>query len=393
MMQTLTGIRVLDLTQIYQGPYASFLMAMAGADVVKVEPLGGERTRRGGGKDTPLSFVMLNSNKRSLALDLKHERGKALFKSLAERADVVLENFAPGVMDRLGIGYEVLRQLNPRLVYGSATGYGLSGPDRDQLAMDHTIQAVSGIMSLTGEQDGPPLRAGGTPCDIMGGIHLYAGVMEALLARERTGRGTLVEVAMIETMYFTLTSDLAYLASTGELPKRRGDRTNATATPYSRYPCKDGWLALICVAEMHWVRILEVIGRADLIGNPDFEGNPKRYARAAEINAMITAWSETQTLDEAMRAMREKKIPSAPVRTIDVVRDDPHMHERGMLKRMVHPYLGEMVLPRSPIRMSAFEMSELAFFPEPGADKAAVLGDWLAMAPDEVEALEAAGVI
>ena len=219
-MQTLplAGIRVLDLTQIFQGPYASFLMAMAGADVVKVEPPGGERLRQGSGADTTLSFATLNSNKKSLAIDLKQPRGKALLKDMAAKADVLLENFAAGTMDRLGLGWEVMRKINPRLVYGSATGYGLTGPDRDLLAMDHTIQAASGMMSITGEAGGPPARAGGTPCDIMGGIHLYAGVLQALLGRERTGRGTLVEIAMIETMYFTLTSDLAAYHRTGALP-------------------------------------------------------------------------------------------------------------------------------------------------------------------------------
>jgi crotonobetainyl-CoA:carnitine CoA-transferase CaiB-like acyl-CoA transferase len=392
-MQTLSGIRVLDLTQIYQGPYASFLMAMAGADVVKVEPPAGERLRRGGGPDTPLAFAMLNSNKRSLTLDLKHARGKKLFKSLAAHADVLLENFAPGVMDRLGLGYTVLRDLNPRLVYGSATGYGLSGPDRDQLAMDHTIQAASGVMSLTGERGGPPSRAGGTPCDIMGGVHLYAGVMEALFGRERTGQGTLVEVAMMETMYFTLSSDLTYLAFTGEVPQPRGDRTNSTATPYGRYQCQDGWIVVICVAEAHWVRILEVIGRPDLIGNPEYEGNANRFAREEEINAMISSWSACLTQNEAFRAMRDRKIPVAPVRTIDVVRNDPHMHERGMLQKVTHPYLGDVVLPRSPIRLSEYEMRELTLFPERGADNAAVLEAWLGLTPDDIAELEKIGVI
>jgi crotonobetainyl-CoA:carnitine CoA-transferase CaiB-like acyl-CoA transferase len=156
-MQTLplAGIRVLDLTQIFQGPYASFLMAMGGAEVVKVEPPGGERMRQGNGANTTLSFATLNSNKKSLAIDLKQPRGKDLLKSMAAKADVLLENFAVGTMDRLGLGWEVMRKLNPRLVYGSATGYGLSGPDRDLLAMDHTIQAASGMMSITGEAGGP----------------------------------------------------------------------------------------------------------------------------------------------------------------------------------------------------------------------------------------------
>ena len=159
----LDGIRVIDLTQIYQGPYATFLMAMGGADVVKVEPPGGERLRGKGGSSTPMAFAMLNSNKRSITLNLKHDRGKRVLRDLVGKADVLLENYAPGVMDRLGVGWEVLHRDNPRLVYVSGTGYGLSGPDRDLLAMDHTIQAASGIMNMTGDADRPPARAGGTP--------------------------------------------------------------------------------------------------------------------------------------------------------------------------------------------------------------------------------------
>ena len=176
----LAGIKVIDLTQIYQGPYAAFLFAMAGADVIKIEPVNGERLRGAGGAKTPLSFAMLNSNKKSVTLNLRDEEGKKLLRKLVKDADVLLENYAPGVMDRLGVGWEDLKQINPQLVYGSGTGYGLSGPDRDLLAMDHTIQAASGVMSVTGDEDAPPSRAGGAPCDIMGGIHIYAGVLAAL---------------------------------------------------------------------------------------------------------------------------------------------------------------------------------------------------------------------
>ena len=163
MSQPLAGITVLDLTQIYQGPYCGFLMATAGADVIKIEPRGGERLRGAGGAKTQLSFATLNSNKKSITLDLKQERGKALLKELVQKADILLENYAPGVMDRLGVGWEVLHEINPSLIYVSGTGYGLSGPDRDMLAMDHTIQATSGVMSSTGDPDRPPGRAGGAP--------------------------------------------------------------------------------------------------------------------------------------------------------------------------------------------------------------------------------------
>ena len=394
-MQTLplAGIRVLDLTQIFQGPYASFLMAMAGADVVKVEPPGGERMRQGSGAATTLSFAMLNSNKRSLALDLKQPRGKELLKAMAAKSDVLLENFAAGTMDRLGLGWEVMREVNPRLVYGSATGYGLTGPDRDLLAMDHTIQAASGIMSITGEAGGPPARAGGTPCDIMGGVHLYAGVLQALLARERTGRGTLVEIAMVEAMYFTLTSDLAAYHRTGKLPERRGDKTPANTAPYGRYRCKDGWIALICVSEDQWARVLEVIGRTDLAGSPDYAGREKRHAREAEINAMIEAWSSKLPRDEAFAAMRRNRVPVAPIRNLEDVRGDPHMHARGMLRRMRHPDMGEIVLPRAPIRLSEHPAPDLAFFPEAGANGAEVLRDWLGLSDAEIAGLKEDRVI
>lgn len=389
----LAGIKVLDLTQIFQGPYASYLMAMAGADVVKVEPPEGERLRQRGGAETPLSFAMLNSNKRSMTLDLKNPRGKELLKDMARKADVLLENFAAGTMDRLGLGWEAMHEINPRLIYGSATGYGLTGPDRDLLAMDHTVQAASGLMSITGEAGGPPARAGGTPCDIMGGIHLYAGVLQALLGRNASGQGTRVEVAMIETMYFTLASDLAGYHRTGTLPERRGDKTPANTAPYGRYRCKDGWIALICVSEAQWERVLDVVGRPELKGNPDYGSREKRHERETEINAMIEAWSQTLPRDEAFSILRENRVPVAPIRNLEDVKNDPHMHARGTLRRMTHPAMGEIVLANPPIRLSAYETPPLEFFPEPGADSAEVLHEWLGLDDTAIAGLREAHVI
>jgi CoA:oxalate CoA-transferase len=394
-MQPLTGIRVIDLTQIYQGPYCSFLMAMAGADVIKVEPLTGERTRRRNvSNDPPMNFVMLNSNKRSVTLDLKHPKGVEILKALVKDADVLLENYAPGVMDRLGVGYDVLKEINPRLIYASGTGYGLSGPDRDQLAMDHTVQADGGLMSTTGERDGPPARAGGTPVDFLGGIHLHAGVMQALLGREKTGKGTLVESAMIEALYFVLTSQITNVHRTGKQAPRRGDKSGSQTSPYGRYLCKDGkYLVLTAVAESHWDRILTVIGREDLRGNPDYETRLKRYARDDEVNEIIEAWTRLQTRDDAIAALRREKVAAAPVRDVAEVMEDPHMHARGMLKHFQHPDLGDIVLPRSPINLSAYEMSEVEFCPDLGEHNREVLGGLLGMSAAEIDALEEEGVI
>ena len=383
----LAGLRVLDLTQIYQGPYAAFLMAMAGAEVVKVEPRAGERLRGAGGARTPMAFVMLNSNKKSITLDLKHEDGKRILCDLAREADVLLENFAPGVMDRLGIGWEVLHELNPRLVYGSGTGYGLSGPDTNLLAMDHTIQAASGVMSVTGDADQPPARAGGAPCDIMGGIHMYAGVMAALVGRASTGKGTRVEVSMLESMYFTLCSEFTAYQAAGALPPRNSARSPAGACPYGRYRCTDGYIAIICVAETHWQSIARVIGRADLAENDDFAKPSRRKRREPEVDALIEAWSETLSRDEAYAAMRDARVPVAPVRNIEEVRDDAHMHSRGMLNRMHHPELGDLVLPASPIRYSDYDQSDVAFFPPVGEHNEEVYAAWLGLSETDIDSL------
>ena len=234
----LRGIVVLDFGQVYQGPYATLLMATAGADVIKIEPPNGEPLRRRAppGKSTTFPIAMLNSNKRAITLNLKDERGRKLLFRMADKADVLLENFAPGVMDRLGVGLKVLHEINPRLVYASGTGYGLCGPDRDNLAMDLTIQAVSGLISVTGLPDRPPIKSGPAVVDFLSGIHLYAATVTALYERERTGVGRLVEVAMQEAAYSTLTSQLEAYWRTGEVPPRTGNRSHVACRSMSTRP-------------------------------------------------------------------------------------------------------------------------------------------------------------
>src|ERR1043165_9564281 len=222
----LAGLVVIDFGQIFQGPYATLLLAKGGADVIKIVPPQGEPLRRRAlpGKSATLPFAMLNQNKRAVTLNLKHPRGRELLFEMVRRADVLLENFSPGTMDDLGVGWNVLREINPRLVYATGTGFGISGPDRDNLAMDLTIQAASGIMSVTGAPDGRPMKAGPTLVDFMGGIHPYAGIMTALYDRDRSGEGRLVEVAMQETVYSSLAASYEYYHRAGEPPPRAGNR-------------------------------------------------------------------------------------------------------------------------------------------------------------------------
>jgi CoA:oxalate CoA-transferase len=391
----LEGVKVLDLGQIYNGPYAGFLLAHAGADVVKVEPLKGEVLRQRGGGTVPLSFAMLNTNKRGIAIDLKNADGKTLLIDLACQADVLLENFAPGAMDRLGVGAEVLMAANPRLIYASSSGYGLSGPSRDNLAMDLTVQAVGGVMSVNGPEDGPPLKAAPAICDFVGGVHLYAGITTALFERSVTGRGRLVEVAMQEAIYPVLTSNVAALYQNGGTPPpRRGNRhpTRGSA-PYNVYPTRDGHIAIICVQEAHWRSLLKVIGREDLKDDPRFASQALRGQNDAAVDTVVEAWTAGMKKAEAAEILRANRVPAAPVRDLAEVTGDAHMHERGMLRDVTHPTMGDVVLPTSPLRFHGSPEPVIEFEPDIGQDTKAVLEEWLGMDEARVLDLRDAGAI
>src|SRR5438034_3147497 len=277
----LSGLVVIDFGQIFQGPYASLLLAKGGADIIKIEPLHGEPLRRRAlpGKSATLPFAMLNQNKRAVTLNLKHKRGRELLFGMAERADVLLENFSPGTMDGLGVGWARLHKLNPRLIYATGTGFGISGPDRDNLAMDMTIQAASGIMSVTGFPDGPPVKAGPTLVDFMGGVHLYAGIVTALYDRDRSGVGRLVEVAIQETVDPTVAASYEHYYRTGEIPPRTGNRQSGlNSAPYNVFPTADGHVAIHIVTEAHFQNLLKAMGREDPAGDPRFGTNAGRVA-------------------------------------------------------------------------------------------------------------------
>ena len=392
----LSGVTVIDLGQIFQGPYATLLMAKAGAFVIKIEPPQGEpgRRRAAPGKSATLPFAMLNQNKHAVTLNLKAPRGRALLLRMVERADILLENFSPGTMDGLGVGWSRLREINPRLIYASGTGFGLSGPDRDNLAMDMTIQAASGIMSVTGFPDGPPVKAGPTLVDFMGGIHLYAGVVTALYDRGRTGSGRLVEVAMQEAVYPTLAASFDYYYRTGKIPPRTGNRqAGLNSAPYNVFPTRDGHVAIHVVTEAHFQNLLKAIGREDLLGDPRFATNAGRVAHLEETEALIAGWTKTLGKMEVFARTKEYRIPCAPVRDAAEVMNDPHMHERGMLERIDHPELGEIVVPTTPLRLHGTDRVETLPSPGIGQHNAEIYGGWLGLSPGEIDELKEAGVI
>ncbi len=392
----LDGMLVLDLGQIYNGPYCGLLLGFMGARVLKIEPPEGDVVRRRKRGVEPYPLVLLNSNKESVVLDLKHPEGKALFLRLARRADVVVENFAVGVMDRLGLGWDVLRAENPRLVYATGTGFGLTGPYRDLPAMDLTIQAMSGIMNATGFADRPPVKAGSAVCDFLAGIHLFAGVVSALLHRERTGQGQRVEVAMLEAAVVALASALgAFMDGDVGVPERTGNRHPALAmAPYNVYPARDGYVAIFTASERHWHSIARVLGREDLLANPDFATTPARAARTEEIDAMVEAWTCQRSKDEVLAALERAHVPCAPVRTTREVVNDPHLLARGLWVDVEHPRRGKTRVPVSPIRLHGCRPAAVErVAPLLGQDTDRVLAELLGLGAGELAALHAAGVI
>lgn len=393
----LAGVRVIDFGQIYQGPYATLLMAKAGADVVKVEPLQGEpmRQRAAASRGAGIPIAMLNSNKRGITLNLKTDAGKNLLKDMVRQADILLENFTPNIMNKLGVGWEVLREINPRLIYASGTGYGLTGPDRDAMAMDLTIQATSGTMSVTGFPDGPPMKCGAAVVDFLSGIHLYGAVMTALYERSVTGKGRLVEVAMQEAVFPALASNLGMLFSQdGAPPPRTANKHGGLSVcPYNVYEAKDGHIAINCVKEVHWQGLLKIMDREDLLDDPRYNSNKARVANMEETDALVEAWSRTRNRAEIMEHARKHRLPVAAVRDLVEVTNDPHMHERGMLEWIDHPEYGRIVVPTSPLRFHGADKVTTTPSPRVGQHTDAVLHDWLGMTDSEISTLREDGAI
>ena len=397
----LQGVTVLDLGQIYNGPYATFLMAMAGARVIKIEPLEGEslrqRTLIGG---AALPFAMLNANKIAVTLNLKRKRGREILFEMARKADVLLENFLPGKLEKLGVGYDAVKAVNPRLIYASGSGFGSSGPYSSYPAMDITIQAMSGAMSVTGFPDGPPTKIGPALCDFSCGVHLYGAVVSALYQREKTGVGQKVEVAMLEAIYFSLSSSLGLYFASGNyggpvrFPQRTGNsHSGRAAAPYSVYETSDGHVTILCTNNKHWAALTRAMDQPGLEHDSRFDTAKKRAANVGEVDAIVGAFARGHSRDALFQLLLSHKVPCAPVRDLADVTNDPHLHQRGMLEWMTHPTYGRIAAARSPLRFGDHEPNPLTPSGELGADNAQVYGDWLGLPAEELAQLKADGVI
>ena len=392
----LSGVVVIDLSHIYNGPYATYLMALAGAQVIKIEPHEGEHLRiRAGLGGAALPFAMLNGNKQSVTLNLKSERGRALLFEMVRKADVMVENFAPGVTERLGVGPSVVQKLNPRLVYASSSGYGRSGPYRDYPAMDVTVQAMSGVMSITGFPDQPPVKAGPAICDFFAGIHLYGGIMTALYEREKTGKGRVVEVSMQESVYASLSSNLGmFHGQGGKLPPRTGNRHGGLAeAPYNVYPTRDGYIAIICNNNRHFHALLKAMEREDLKDDPRLLDLKSRVANIDFVDEIVGEWTARFERDALTALLLAYRVPHAPVRDLSEVMNDPNMHARGSLQWIDHPEYGRIVVSHSPMRYDGIPLAPLRPSRRLGADNVDVYGRWLGVSAEELQRLIQDGVV
>ncbi|MCH2624366.1 MAG: CoA transferase [Acidimicrobiales bacterium] len=386
----LDGITVLDLGQIYQGPYAGFLLSMAGARVIKIEQTRGEPLRARGDS---LPYAALNSSKEAVTLDLKSSEGREMFLGLAASADVVLVNYAPGVPEKLGIDAESLWKVNPQLVFAHASGFGLSGPDSAQTAMDITVQAHMGPMSVTGHPDQPPVKAGVAFVDFLGGAHLYGAIVSALFDAQRTGKGRLVETSMAEATYHTLCSNMLSWHQTGASPRTGNKHAAMGVAPYDVYQCSDGHVALISVTNRHWRSVLEIIGREDLLTDPRFRHNTDRAAHMGAVDELVEEWTRQRSREDVASLLGAAGVPIAVVRNVEEVVKDQHLIERQFLQWVNHPTLGEIPLPHSPLRFHGSTLRELDLFHAIGEDNESVYGEFLDLTAAEIEALRERGVV
>ena len=360
--QPLTDITVLDFGQVYNGPYCGFLLAQAGARVIKVESLIGEMLRSSGPTTASYAFASLNANKECISVNIKTTEGQSIVKEIIKNVDVLLENFAPGTMEKYGLGSKELRALNPDLVYAAGTGYGsLEGPYKDYLGMDITLQAMSGAMSSTGEEGGPPLKTPAAYVDFLAGVHLYSGIVTALFSREQTGHGATVDISMQDCVFPTLSTVIGAYYSEGHQLPRAGSRHPAKAiSPYNVYKASDGHVAIICIREGHWKKMCDAMERSELKEDERFIDMKSRSKNIEEVDQIINKWSSTRTREHIFEITQKAGVICAPVQTIEESLMDQHMLSRGSLLKREHPALGQISQFQTPIRFKDIAPPELS---------------------------------
>ncbi len=355
LMKPLDDLFVVDLSRILSGPICTMLMGDMGANVIKVEPppLGDDSRQWGppfvGGIST--YFHSINRNKKSLGLNLKSDEGRQILWSLIERADVVIENFRPGVLEKLGFGYSAVEKVNPRTVYCSISGFGQTGPYRDRPGYDVIAQGESGVMDLTGFPDRPPVKLGASLADIVTGLYAFQGILLALLARYRTGKGQYVDISLLDSMVSTLTYHALIYLTTGRSPQRMGTR-HPSIVPYESFRTKDGFVNVAVTNQKQWVNFCNVLGFPEAATDPRFEKMKDRLNNYDDLKTMIDRVLSKWTREDVMKRMDAVGIPSGPINTVAEIMEDPQMKAREMVYELIHPEYGPLRVLGIPIKLS-----------------------------------------
>ncbi len=395
-MSALQGIRVLDLTQMLAGPYGSLILADLGAEVIKIEPPEGDKKRTLGGEakvgHEDVGFYSLNRNKRGMVLDLKHPEARQVFYDLAKVSDVVLDNFRPGVCDRLGIGYEVLSAINPRIVCCSVSGYGATGPMRDFPSYDLVVQALAGPMSMTGEKGRPPVRMGLPVADLAGGVFAAHGIMAALLARHRTGRGQRVDIGLLDGLF----SMLVYYTSRYFAERRSEEPVGSghpSLVPYQAFKAKDRYFVVAVPTQRFWLLLCDAIGKPELKADPRFRTNDDRAAHREVLVPVLERIFAARPAADWIALLRERGIPTAPVNDLEGAVNEPQLSARNMVVFQDHPLGDRIGMSGNPIKLSDTPGETFTLAPLLGEDTAAILREVAGYSAERVRALEAAGAI
>ncbi|MCA0385182.1 MAG: CoA transferase [Firmicutes bacterium] len=394
-MGPLQGIKVLDLTRVLAGPYCTMMLGDLGAEVIKVEtPTIGDDSRHFGPYQHGESayFMSLNRNKQSITLNLKTDEGKKILKEFVKKVDIIVENYRPGTMEKLGIGYDVLKEINPKIIYAAASGFGHTGPYSLRPAYDGVVQAMGGIMSITGEKDGEPTRVGPSIGDIGAGLFTAIGTLAALNHRNVTGVGQKVDVAMLDCQVAMLENAIARYVVTGEVPRPAGNR-HTSIVPFEPFETSNGKIVVAVGNDQIWKRYCQVTGLDALIEDPKFAKNPDRNKNYDELRPLIAEKMMGKTTEEWMKILDDNGVPNGPINYIDAVLEDEQVKAREMIVEVEHPIAGKLKMPGVAIKLSETPGAVVAPAPVLGQHTTEILQRFFGYSEAEIEDLYEKGVL